>query len=125
FVYTASDGALQGQATVALTVNAVAHAPLAAIDNYSTGEDVPLTIGTDLGVLANDLNPDGGGMTAEGATAPAHGTLTLNADGSFSFMPEANFHGTDSFTYKAISNGMEMIAAANIVIEPLNDAPAA
>ncbi len=32
---------------------------------------------------------------------PQHGTLTLNADGSFSYTPDANFNGTDSFTYKA------------------------
>src|SRR4029079_16913981 len=107
FVYGASDGGLESQAPLTLTVKAVAQAPLAAIDNYSTGEDVPLTIGVDLGVLANDVNLDGGAMTAEVVTGPAHGTLTLNADGSFSFSPEANFHGSDSFTYKAISNGME------------------
>src|SRR5439155_966458 len=51
--------------------------------------------------------------------------LSLQADGSFSYSPNANFHGADSFTYKAVSNGQEMISAANIVIEPLNDAPVA
>jgi large repetitive protein len=125
FVYQASDGGLSASATVTLTVNAIAHAPVAAIDNYSTGEDVPLVIATDMGVLANDVNEDGGGMTAEVVTGPAHGSLTLNGDGSFSFSPEANWHGTDSFTYKAVASGQEMISQANIVVEPLNDAPAA
>ena len=67
-----------------LTVNPVAQAPVAAIDNYSTGEDVPLTVSAEMGVLANDVNPDGGDMTAEVVTGPTHGTLTLNTDGSFS-----------------------------------------
>jgi VCBS repeat-containing protein len=125
FTYAAGDGTTMTPATVTLTVNPVAQAPVAAIDNYSTGEDVPLTIGTDLGVLANDLNPDGGSLTAEVVTPPAHGALTLNPDGSFSFTPAANYNGSDSFTYKAVSNGQEMVSSANIVIEPLNDAPVA
>jgi hypothetical protein len=78
-----------------------------------------------MGVLANDVNPDGGDMTAEVVTGPANGTLTLNPDGSFSYTPAANFNGSDSFTYKAISNGQEMVSSANIVVEPLNDAPVA
>ena len=69
-----------GQSTVTLTVNPVAQAPVAATDNYSTGEDVPLVVGTDLGVLANDMSPDGSTLTAEVVTGPAHGTLALNAD---------------------------------------------
>jgi VCBS repeat-containing protein len=125
FTYAADDGSAQTNATVTLTVNPVAHAPVPAIDNYSTGEDVPLTIGADMGVLANDVNPDGGAMTAAVVTGPANGSMSLNGDGSFSYTPAANFHGTDSFTYKAISNGQEMVSSANIVVEALNDAPTA
>jgi VCBS repeat-containing protein len=66
-----------------------------------------------------------GGVLLHISSGPANGTLSLQADGSFSYSPNANFHGADSFTYKAISNGQEMISSANIVIEPLNDAPAA
>ena len=40
-------------------------------------------------------------LTAILVSGPAHGTLTLNADGSFSYTPDANYNGTDSFTYKA------------------------
>ena len=125
FTYAASDGTDSAEATVALTVNEVVQAPLPAIDNYSTGEDLPLVVPVENGVLANDINVDGGPLTAEVVTPPAHGTLTLAADGSFSFTPEANWHGSDSFTYKAINNGMETIASANIVVEPLNDFPLA
>jgi hypothetical protein len=108
-----------------LTVNSVADAPIPAIDNYSTGEDVPLVVDASLGVLANDLNPEGGAITAEVVTGPANGSLSLNADGSFNYTPAANFHGTDTFTYKAVSNGQEIVSSANIVVEPLNDPPIA
>src|SRR6185503_13484523 len=91
FTYAAGDGALSTEATVSLTINPIADAPLPAIDNYSTGEDVPLVIAANMGVLANDVNPDGGQMTAEVVTGPAHGTLTLAGDGSFTFAPEANY----------------------------------
>jgi VCBS repeat-containing protein len=108
-----------------LTVRQVIHAPVPANDNYSTGEDVPLVVGAEMGVLANDVNLDAGALAAEVVTGPAHGTLTLNTDGSFTFTPEANWHGSDSFTYKAINNGLETISSANIVVEPLNDHPVA
>jgi VCBS repeat-containing protein len=126
FVYGASDGSLTTQSTVTLTVNPVAQAPIAAIDNYSTGEDVPLVVGASMGVLANDISPDGGTLTASVVTGPTNGTLSLKADGSFNYTPAANFHGNDSFTYKATSsNGQEIVSSANVVIEALNDAPVA
>ena len=53
------------------------------------------------GVLANDTDPDGDPLTAVLVTGPSHGTLTLNANGSFTYTPAANFTGTDSFTYRA------------------------
>ena len=54
------------------------------------------------GVLANDTDVDGDPLTAVSwLTGPANGTLTLNADGSFTYTPDADFNGTDSFTYRA------------------------
>src|SRR5204862_8218540 len=55
-----------------------------------------------------------------------NGTLALKRDGSFSYVPSANFHGSDSFTYVA-SNGVEVGSemTATIIVQPLNDAPAA
>ena len=53
------------------------------------------------GVLSNDSDPDGDLITAQEFSAPGHGTLTPNADGSFSYTPNAGYTGTDSFTYKA------------------------
>ena len=52
-------------------------------------------------MLGNDTDADGQSLTAALVTGPAHGTLTLNADGSFTYTPAANYNGTDSFTYTA------------------------
>src|SRR5439155_17138214 len=76
------------------------------------------------GVLANDSDVDGDILTAVLVSGPAHGTLTLNADGSLVYMPALNFNGTDSFTYKA-SDGQAQSGAATVTITvtPTNDAP--
>ena len=76
-------------------------APLALDDVYSTNKATKLTIGG-TGVLANDGDPDGDLLSALLVTGPAHGKLTLNSDGSFSYTPNKNYAGTDSFTYKAV-----------------------
>ena len=52
-------------------------------------------------MLANDTDADGDALTAVLIAGPAHGTLTLNADGSFTYTPAAGYNGTDSFTYRA------------------------
>ncbi|HSH01071.1 MAG TPA: LamG-like jellyroll fold domain-containing protein [Anaerolineae bacterium] len=53
-----------------------------------------------IGVLANDNDPYGDNLTAILQTPPANGTVTLNADGSFTYTPTVGFYGTDSFTYQ-------------------------
>ena len=53
------------------------------------------------GVLGNDADPDGNPLTATLVTGAGHGSLTLNANGSFTYTPAANFNGTDTFTYRA------------------------
>ena len=53
------------------------------------------------GVLGNDSDAEGDSLSAMVVTGPAHGSLTLNADGSLSYTPDANYHGADSFTYRA------------------------
>jgi VCBS repeat-containing protein len=101
FSYRASDGALSSNpATVTLTVAPVNDAPVAAADAYSTVEDTALTVAAP-GVLGNDTDPDGDPLTAVLVSGPGHGTLTLNADGSFGYTPAADFAGTDAFSYRA------------------------
>src|SRR5207249_8273400 len=87
FAYKASDGQAQsGVATVTITVTPVNDAPVAANDDtYTTPEDTQLTVSAP-GVLANDTDADGDTLTAVLVSGPAHGTLTLNADGSLVYM---------------------------------------
>lgn len=127
FTYKASDGSAEsGETTVSIVVNSTPDAPITHNDAYSTGEDVPLTASVEMGVLANDFDPQDLPLTAELVTGPTNGTLSLNSDGSFSYTPSANFHGTDSFTYVA-NNGAEAgpEMTATITVQPLNDAPQA
>jgi hypothetical protein len=101
FTYVANDGQVDSNiATVTITVNAVNDAPVATNDAYSTDEDTPLNVAAP-GVLGNDTDADVDALTAVLNTGPGNGTLTLNADGSFSYTPNANFNGSDSFTYVA------------------------
>ncbi|MEU2451137.1 FG-GAP-like repeat-containing protein [Streptomyces sp. NPDC012765] len=82
-------------------LNATNRTPTAANDSYGhVGADTPLVVGAP-GVLGNDTDPDGSTLTASVVTGPAHGTLTLNTDGSFSYQPAGGYVGSDSFTYKA------------------------
>ena len=52
-------------------------------------------------MLGNDTDIDGQPLTAMLVSGPAHGTLTLNANGSYSYQPAPNYSGPDSFTYRA------------------------
>jgi VCBS repeat-containing protein len=126
FTYRTFDGlAYSNVATVTITVTPVNDAPVAANDSYSTVEDTPLTVAAP-GVLGNDLDVDGNSLTA-GVVAPAgHGTLVLNANGSLIYTPAADYHGTDTFTYK-VRDGVadSNVATVTITVTPVNDAPLA
>ncbi|CAJ35649.1 Ig-like domain-containing protein [Methanocella arvoryzae] len=131
FTYVANDGtANSSAATVTLTVNPVDDMPIALNDDYQVAEDNTLTIAAP-GVLSNDVDPEGGTLTAVYNSLPNHGTLTLNADGSFVYTPSTNYHGTDSFTYKALTyRGLDGtaesdIATVTITVNPINDLPVA
>jgi VCBS repeat-containing protein len=78
-------------------------------------------------VLANDTDADGNTLTAVKVSDPAHGTVTLNSDGSFTYTPSSGYTGTDSFTYQA-SDGQNDSnnITVNITVEgtPSNPTPA-
>jgi hypothetical protein len=80
--------------------------PTANDDAYSTPFETLLTIGAGSGVLANDTQNGGGGsLTAVLDTDVSNGELTLNSDGSFTYQPDEDFTGTDTFTYHAVDSG--------------------
>jgi large repetitive protein len=127
FTYKANDGTnLSSAATVTITVNPANDAPVANNDSYNATEDTTLTVNATLGALANDTDIDGDSLTAVLVSNPTHGTLTLSADGSFTYIPNADFNGTDSFTYRA-NDGVTNSGTATVTINiaPVNDAPVA
>jgi VCBS repeat-containing protein len=127
FVYEASDGnGGTAQATATIAVTAPNLPPVATDDAYSTDEDTQLTVDASSGVLANDDDPEEQPLTAVLATGPSNGSLTLNPDGSFTYMPGTDFHGDDTFTYVA-NDGIEDSdpATVSITVNPVNDAPVA
>jgi VCBS repeat-containing protein len=98
FNFTADTG--QDQMRVILDAGVENEPPVAVNDAYSVAEDMVLTVAAP-GVLGNDTDADGDALEALLGSEPARGTLILNADGSFTYTPDANFTGTDQFTYQA------------------------
>lgn len=101
FTYKLSDGTLESNvATVTITVTPVNDPPVAVPDIYYV--DASLTVNAANGVLANDTDIDSprNALTAQIATLPQFGTLTLIANGSFTYVAGLAFPGTDSFTYR-------------------------
>lgn len=80
-----------------------ANPPTANGDSYRTGQGRQLVVPAP-GVLANDVSPSGRPLTATRLTGPGHGTLTFNANGSFTYTPASGYAGPDSFTYQ-VSDG--------------------
>src|SRR6185295_17651618 len=92
-----------------------------------TNEDTPLAVGAP-GVLGNDTDADAGDTrTAVLVSTTTHGALVLNADGSFTYTPTANYNGPDSFTYQAkdAAGALSNTATVTITVNPVNDAPVA
>ena len=90
------------------------HPPVATDDSYNGMQGTPLTIAAP-GVLANDTDADGDALTSILVAPPAHGALSLAADGGFSYTPVAGYAGTDSFTYKA-NDGKDDSGVATVTL---------
>jgi hypothetical protein len=92
---------------VSLSGVALNSPPVAVADSYSTDEDIPLNVNAASGVLDNDTDEDGDGLSAVLVTGVSDGSLTLNPNGSFDYTPDADFNGEDSFTYKANDGALD------------------
>jgi len=123
FTYIASDGAGGVDlATVAITVTRTNAAPIALDDAVATAEDTAVVIDA----LANDSDDDGDALSPTISSGPQHGSVVVNADGTFSYAPDGNYNGSDSFTY-SVSDGQggSDSATVSITVDPVNDAPIA
>ncbi|HZF35194.1 MAG TPA: Ig-like domain-containing protein [Candidatus Angelobacter sp.] len=133
FTYQAVDalGGVSNTATVTITVTSVNDAPVAAADSNSVAEDGVLSGTT---VLVNDSDAHGGApsenntpLTAQLVSDVANGALTLNTDGTYTYTPDPDFNGTDSFTYQAVDKlgGISNTATVTITVTSVNDVPVA
>ncbi len=84
-----------------ITVTPVNDAPVGVADSYGVTAGNPLSVAA-RGVLANDTDVDGDPLTAALVAAPANAqSFALNANGSFTYVANCAFAGTDTFTYAA------------------------
>lgn len=99
-------------------------APLARGDAYTTPHGATLSVTVSSGVLANDSDPEGDSLRVIGTTSPSNGTVTMNANGSFTYVPNAGYSGVDVFSY-SVSDG-EDVSVATVMVTvapPPNSAP--
>ncbi len=100
-------------------------APTTTDDAYATGGNTTLTVAAP-GVMGNDTDPDGDALTSTLVNGAAHGTLTLSADGAFSYKPAAGYSGPDAFTYQATDGAVDSNpATVSLTVTPGNDPPTA
>lgn len=124
---TASDGLESATHIIpSLVIKDVENPPVAVDDEYTIKEDFTAQATVAKGVLANDYDLDGDKFVAVLKATPKNGTVTLNKDGSFTYVPKANFNGDDSWTYVAIDSVKKDTSKAATVtmhVDPVNDAP--
>ena len=123
FTYAANDGVINSSpATVTLTIAGVNDAPVAQGETYSTGVNETLVAFPEEGILANDFDPEGSPLTAIITGLTTNGVVNANANGSFSYVPLADFVGTDSFQY-VVSDGELTSAAVTTTIVVSDNIP--
>jgi len=123
FTYKVDDGhGGTATATVALTIAPVNDAPVAQAGTGSGTEDHAIT-GQ---LISTDVDGDTLTYSLADKGDPAHGAVTINPDGSYSYTPAADYNGADSFTYQ-VDDGKGGTATATVAltINPQNDAPVA
>ncbi len=120
FTYAADDGPATSQpATVSITVTPVNDAPTAADTSASTEEETAV----ELDPVASDV--DGDQLTATVVDQPAHGTASVTASGKLRYVPDDDYSGSDSFTYR-VGDGTASSekATVSVTVESVNDLPA-
>jgi gliding motility-associated-like protein len=122
FTYKVNNGHLDGN-TVVVTLVRSNSAPVAVNDTYTVTENTPFSGN----VFDNDSDPDGDLLFTSVNTSPAHGTLILNANGSFTYTPNIGTTGDDTFNYQVCDNGIPSFCASGTVVfhvsAPDNTAP--
>ena len=126
FTYLATDGSDNSEtAIVTITVILPNSAPVTNDDSFQLDEDQVLAVSAP-GVLENDSDAEGQPFTASLVSDVIHGSLILNEDGSFTYAPDLDYYGTDSFTYQVSDGDLSSNSATvSIDVAPVNDIPLA
>jgi len=103
--------------TFTIVVTAVNDTPVANNDSYTMSQGDVLAVAA-AGVLANDTDVENHALTATKLTNPSHGTISFSANGGFTYTPDTNFYGVDSFTYRA-SDGSSNSTPATVILSVL------
>ncbi len=111
--------------TIDITIAPVNDAPVASDEAYEVTATETLNVAA-VGVLAGDVDAEGDSLTAVLVAGPSHGTLTLDPDGSFQYVPDSDFFGDDSFFYRAhdgTDTSNEAIVVVTVTEPPLLPLP--
>lgn len=122
FTYVTNDGFADSTTTATVTINVSNEAPVARPSVYSLHHGMSLNVTAVDGVLSTDTDPDADSLTAVLESTTTNGTLTLNANGDFSYAPNVGFTGTDTFRYAA-SDGVTTSPSVEVEIIVTNTAP--
>nr|ADL27920.1 M1 protein [Candidatus Magnetococcus massalia]CRH04457.1 Sheath associated protein M1. putative outer membrane adhesin like protein [Candidatus Magnetococcus massalia] len=124
-----STGELSAEpATITIEVTPVNDSPVATDDVIATVEDVAITgfgvMDNDNDSLDNDGEGNGAGLTISAVSDATMGTVTYDSDGLFTYTPDLNANGEDSFTYTVIdSDGETTTATVTVMITAVDDNP--
>ena len=125
FGYSVSDGTVAVSAGTTITVAAVNDAPVAVADSLLATEDTPVTY-TAAQLIGNDTDVDSALLTIASVTSGAGGTAVLNANGTVTFTPNANFNGAADFSYTTTDGSLTSnTATVTVTVAAVNDAPVA
>ncbi|MDD2699048.1 MAG: tandem-95 repeat protein [Arcobacteraceae bacterium] len=119
FTYKVNDGLLNSAIqTVTISVTGINDSPIATYSSFTIDEDSVKSgqlTGTDL---------EGSSLIYSKVSDPSHGSVTINANGTFTYTPTANFNGTDSFTYKVNDGSLDStMKTVSVTVSSVNDAP--
>jgi VCBS repeat-containing protein len=119
FTYQVSDGhGGTDSSTYHINILPVNDLPVAASAAQSMDEDH----GVSGSVAASDV--DGDSLTYSLVSGATHGSLSFHSDGTYSYTPNANYHGADSFQFSANDGtGDSNTATVDLTVNSVNDAP--
>ena len=123
-IFIIDESGAKGNSSGVLAIEIISDnsAPVGVADTFDLDEDAALSGN----VLKNDTDGDGDTLTAKLVDSVDHGVLTLNSDGSFTYTPDGNWNGVDTFTYRANDGTADSaVTTVTLDVKAVNDAPVA